>query len=225
MASICGDQVTPLRDRVAGLPPGIDTFFERAFARAPTERFQTAGQMAATFAAALKVDRTRTLPWGCARRAPRGHAPSAALEEKTLPKRAGAAKPAASRERARRRCRPSSRYLRSRAESSPRAITRPRASATRAALRPRRPAARRCFRAGGGPRSRGAGGGGRRRPGDRQRQAGSRAEQRGDPQRRDDAVTDAVAGPLTGEARASRQALCAGGSRAGSGAGAIVRAS
>ena len=96
VASICTDQVTPPSRRVAGLPPGIDTFFERAFARAPTERFQTAGQMAAAFAAALKVDRMRTLPWGLrSPRSSRATLPSAALEEKTLPKRAGAAKPPA----------------------------------------------------------------------------------------------------------------------------------
>jgi len=59
--SICHDPITPPSKRVAGLSPEIDAFFERAFARAPEERFHSAGKMASAFADAIKAGRTRTL--------------------------------------------------------------------------------------------------------------------------------------------------------------------
>ena len=72
--SICRDPVPAPSQRVAELPPGIDAFFERAFQRAPADRFHSAGQMASAFAAAVKDARTGTLPWGA--RAPRKTPPS-----------------------------------------------------------------------------------------------------------------------------------------------------
>lgn len=62
--SICEDPVPPPSRQVRYLPPGIDTFFERAFKRSPADRFHSAGQMASAFAAALDAARTGTLPWG-----------------------------------------------------------------------------------------------------------------------------------------------------------------
>jgi eukaryotic-like serine/threonine-protein kinase len=73
--AICQDPITPPSKYVANLPAGIDTFFERAFSRAPEERFHSAQQMASSFAAALAAVRTGTLPWGTM--APRASAPSA----------------------------------------------------------------------------------------------------------------------------------------------------
>ncbi|MFS8068794.1 MAG: serine/threonine-protein kinase [Byssovorax sp.] len=62
--SICQDPITPPSKYVANLPPGIDIFFERAFSRAPEARFDSAQQMASSFAATLAAARTGTLPWG-----------------------------------------------------------------------------------------------------------------------------------------------------------------
>jgi eukaryotic-like serine/threonine-protein kinase len=73
--SICQDPITPPSKYVANLPAGIDTFFERAFSRAPEARFHSALQMASSFAAALATVRTGTLPWGTV--VPRASAPSA----------------------------------------------------------------------------------------------------------------------------------------------------
>jgi eukaryotic-like serine/threonine-protein kinase len=72
--SICRDPVPAPSRRVPDLPPGIDAFFERAFQRAPRDRFHSAGQMASAFAAAINAARTGTLPWGA--RAPRKTMPS-----------------------------------------------------------------------------------------------------------------------------------------------------
>ena len=84
--SICRDPVTPPSRRVAGLPPEVDAFFERAFARAPIDRFQSAGQMATAFAAAIKTGRMKTLPWGLRPpRLSRPTLPCAAHGEKTAP--------------------------------------------------------------------------------------------------------------------------------------------
>jgi eukaryotic-like serine/threonine-protein kinase len=73
--SICQDPVTAPSKYVANLPTGIDTFFERAFSRAPEGRFHSAQQMASAFTAAIAEARTGTLPWGTI--APRASAPSA----------------------------------------------------------------------------------------------------------------------------------------------------
>ena len=62
--SICEDPITPPSKYVANLPAGIDTFFERAFSRAPEARFHSAQQMASSFSATLTAARTGTLPWG-----------------------------------------------------------------------------------------------------------------------------------------------------------------
>jgi serine/threonine protein kinase len=62
--SICRDPVPPPSRIVLDLSPGIDAFFERAFQRAPGDRFHSAGQMASAFAHAVDDARTDTLPWG-----------------------------------------------------------------------------------------------------------------------------------------------------------------
>ncbi len=101
--SICRDVVAPPSRHITGLPPEVDTFFERAFARAPIDRFQSAGQMATAFAAAIKTGRTKTLPWGL--RPPRVLArisrptlPCAAPAEKTALVRKGTSSMPAKRE-------------------------------------------------------------------------------------------------------------------------------
>jgi eukaryotic-like serine/threonine-protein kinase len=71
------DPVKPPSAHVAGLAAGVDAFFKRAFARAPDQRFQTAGQMASSFMA-FATARNRTLPWGTP--AVRGPAPSGNTE-------------------------------------------------------------------------------------------------------------------------------------------------
>ena len=72
--SICRDPIVAPSEHVTEVPPGVDAFFERAFQRAPADRFHSAGQMASAFAAAIKDGRTGTLPWGA--RASRKAAPS-----------------------------------------------------------------------------------------------------------------------------------------------------
>jgi serine/threonine-protein kinase len=74
--AICRDPVPAPSEHVTEVPPGIDAFFERAFQRAPADRFHSAGQMASAFAAAIRDARTGTLPWGARR--PRKSRPSGA---------------------------------------------------------------------------------------------------------------------------------------------------
>ena len=76
--AICQEPITPPSEYVTSLSPAIDSFFQRAFARAPDARFQWAQEMASSFAAALTTKRTGTLIWGTP--VPRAAAPSAAPE-------------------------------------------------------------------------------------------------------------------------------------------------
>ncbi len=62
--SICQDRIAPPSSHVPGLPPGIDTFFERAFSRDPESRFHSAQQMSSAFLASFATTRNGTLPWG-----------------------------------------------------------------------------------------------------------------------------------------------------------------
>jgi serine/threonine protein kinase len=91
--SICRDPVVPPSERVAEVPEGIDAFFVRAFQRAPSDRFHSAGQMASAFSAAVKESRTGTLPWGSRR--PRKTRPSlpGTVAERVTPARPAVAPP------------------------------------------------------------------------------------------------------------------------------------